>query len=84
MGAGKITSFCKMPLNKEIKGIFVVLSLIIFHGLRLKNRQEKHCIALPACQTLSCRPATLALSAFSFMTSFRGALTQAFFNPIPE
>jgi hypothetical protein len=53
-------------------------------NLSLKNRQEKHCIALPACQTLSCRPATLTLSAFSFMTSFRGALIQAFLNPIPE
>jgi hypothetical protein len=84
MGTSQITSFREMPLNKKIEGIFIVLGLIIFHGLRSKNRQEGHCIALPACQTLSCRPATLTLSAFSFMTSFRGALIQAFLNPIPE
>jgi hypothetical protein len=73
-----------MPLNKIIEGVFIVKSLIIFHGIRLKNRQLKHHIALPACQALRCRPATLTLSAFSFMTSFCSVFSQAFFNPIPE
>ncbi len=84
MGAGEITSFREMPLNKKIEGIFVVTGLIIFHGIRLRNRQLKHHIALPACQTLSCRPATLTLSAFSFVASFCSVLSQTLLNPIPE